>query len=531
MRRPLQAALLGLALAISGAVPAPAALTPTITAYPSSNPISPSSHPYGIAAGAGGALWFTDPYGHDIGRMTVGGALTLQAPVPATAFQYGIAAGSDGAMWFVSQSPSSVSRIDGTGSVLTKNLASPTANPTHIVAGPEGALWFTEGVTKAIGRIPATTPLAEPDESRTTSEGPNAIASGPDGNLWFTEYSASAIGRMSPAGVTTYVPLPPGIENPEGIAAGPDGALWYTALNPPTIVRIATNGIQHPYPLPAKLFPGEIAAGPDGALWFAGGDVIGRLSTDGAVETFPLPAGVGLNDITAGPDGNLWFTEENAGQIGRITTPPNATTGSIGEVRATGATAAGTVNGHSQPTDIAIEYGPQGGATTTTPADHPPVGAMDQPVSIALSGLAPSTAYRYRVVATNPTGTATGAFEAFTTGPAPSCRVTRAGHKHGGTIRLALSCKATRAIAARATIRVPAATSKRTQATRQPHPRSLLFGTAHARVVNGKAALLIKPSKAARAQLASRHRLSVKIALNLHGGGTSTSMRKTVRIK
>ena len=507
--------LLGIVLAISAGASASAALTPSITPYPSSDPVSPESHPHGIAAGADGALWFTDPYAHKIVRMTVDGKLTLQAPVPAGSFQYEISAGSDGAMWFVSQSPSSVSRIDGAGNILTKNLASALANPTHIVSGPDGALWFTEGVTKAIGRIPATTPLAEPDESRTTSEGPNAIASGSDGNLWFTEYSASAIGRMTPAGVTAYFPLPPGIENPEGIAAGPDGALWYTALNPPTVVRIATDGIQRPYPLPAGTFVDEIAAGPDGALWFIAGEAIGRITLGGAVEKFPLPAGVGAVDITAGPDGNLWFTEQNAGQIGRITTPPNATTGGISRVGAGGATAAGTVSGHSQPTDVAIEYGPVGGATTTSPAKHLPAGAGEQPVSISLSRLAPSTGYVYRVVATNPTGTTTGAFAAFTTAPAPKCRVTRTSKGHGGRIRLALSCKNTQAVSARATIRVP----------------RMLYGTARARVVKGRATLRVRPKKAARAQLALRHRLSVKIAMKLHGGGTSIALNKTVRVK
>jgi virginiamycin B lyase len=418
MRATIRALPLAVAFAICAGVPASAALTPSITTYPSSNPVSPSSHPYGIAAGADGALWFTDPYAHDIGRMTVDGTLTLQAPVPASTFQYAIAAGSDGAMWFVSQSPSSVSRIDEAGTILTQNLASATANPTHIVSGPDGALWFTEGVTKAIGRIPATTPLAVPDESRTTTGGPGSLASGPDGNLWFTEYSESAIGRMTPAGATTYFPLPPGIANPEGIATGPDGALWYTALNPATIVRISTDGTQKSYPLPASPFTGELTAGPDGALWFSASDQIGRITTDGTIQMFPLPAGVGLNDVAAGPDGNIWFTEENAGRIGRITTPPNATTGGVGHAGAVRAKLTGTVNGHSQPTDVAIEYGREGAATTTTPADHLSASANDQPVLIALGRLRPSTTYRYRVAATNQTGTTTGAFLSFTTSAA-----------------------------------------------------------------------------------------------------------------
>ena len=410
----------------AAAVPAQAALTPTITTFPSSDPFSPESHPYAIAAGPDGQLWFTDPYEPKIGRMTTAGAITLQAPLPTLTFAYGIAAGGDGAMWFVSQNPSTINRIDAAGNILTKNLASATANPTHIVGGPEGALWFTEGVSHAIGRMPASTPLAVPDESRTTEEGPNAIAAGSDGNLWFTEYSAGKIGRMKPSGETTYFTLPKGIENPEGIAAGPDGALWYTALNPPTVVRISTDGAQHPFPLPKEKYPDEIAAGPDGALWFAASGEIGRITTGGEVEFFPLPKEVGLNYVTPGPDGNVWFTEENAGRIGRITTPPNATTIGAGEVNAGEAKVAGTVDGHSQPTDVVVEYGPTGAASNHTSPLHLAASAADQSVTIPLSRLSPSTKYRYRVVATNPTGSTSGAFAEFTTGPPPKCRIKKA---------------------------------------------------------------------------------------------------------
>jgi virginiamycin B lyase len=430
-------------------------------------------------------------------------------------------------MWFVSQNPSSISRIDGAGGILTRNLASATANPTHITSGAGGALWFTEGAsTHAIGRIPATTPLAVADESRTTADSPNAIAAGSDGNLWFTQYSASDIGRMTPAGVATYFPLPTGLMNPEGITAGPDGALWYTTLNPGAVVRIATDGSQQPFPLGAGHFPDEIATGPDGALWFAAGDSIGRMTTDGAVEFFPLPTGVGLNYVAPGPDGNVWFTEENAGMIGRITTPPNATTGDATQVRAVDANANGTVNGHSQATDVAIEYGPEGGDLTTGPARHLGASPADQPVSIEVLGLAPSTAYRYRLSATNQTGTTRGAFGTFTTGPAPSCRVTRT-RTGGGTIRLILRCKATDSVVARATV-------KEAPHARQASgllARKLLYGNGRARVVKGKARLRIKPKRAARALLASRGQLLVKVGLSLRGGGTARPLKKKVRVR
>jgi virginiamycin B lyase len=423
VRARVLAVVVSLLALLALAASAPAALTPTVTTFPSHSPDDPSSHPYSIAPSPDGGLWFTDPYAHFIERMRTDGTITVQSPVPALSFAYDITAGSDGAMWFVNQNPSEVGRIDESGAILTKAMASPTANPTHLTSGPDGALWIAESAGRIIGRIPAVTPLAAVDESRTTADGPNAIALGSDGNLWFTEYSASVVVRMTPAGVQQNFPLHVGYNNPEGIAAGPDGALWYTVLNPPTVVRLGIDGAETLYPLPPGRYPNEITAGPDDALWFAAGDVVGRITTDGSYEGFPLPSGVGLNRLAAGPDGNVWFTESNAGRIGRITTPPNASTGGVAGVGPSGGSAGGTVNGHSQPTDVKIEYGPVGGALTTSAAVHLSASGADQPVSIALSHLTPSTPYTYRVVATNGTGTTSGSFQTFSTARAVIDRI------------------------------------------------------------------------------------------------------------
>jgi virginiamycin B lyase len=321
-------------------------------------------------------------------------------------------------MWFVAQSPSIVGRIDGSGTIQTTALASGTANPTNIVSGPDGALWFTEGVTKAIGRIPPVTPLGVPDESRTTADAPGAIATGGDGNLWFTEYSAQMIGRMTPAGMAMYIPTSPSTGNPVDITAAPDGSLWYIELNPTDVVRLATDGTQTPTKLPKGVAPFALTFGPDHALWFAAGDSIVRMTTDGTFQTFPLRSGTGATSITTGPDGNVWFNEENVGNIGRITTPPIATTTAAAATGPTSATITGTVNGHAQATSFRFEYGPIGGAMIRTPEHGLGVTTGDTAVSALVGGLAPGMRYQARVVAINPTGTTAGSFLSFTTAPA-----------------------------------------------------------------------------------------------------------------
>jgi hypothetical protein len=73
--------------------------------------------------------------------------------------------------------------------------------------------------------------------------------------------------------------------------------------------------------------------------------------------------------------------------------------------------------GHAQSTSFHVEYGPLGGATTTTAEQPLGVTGADTPVSLALTGLHPATAYQARVVVTNPTGSTAGAFVTFTTAP------------------------------------------------------------------------------------------------------------------
>ena len=316
-----------------------------------------------------------------------------------------------------------------------------------------------------IGRVPATTPLAVPDESRTTEEGATAIAAGSDGNLWFTQYSSSKIGRMTPGGVTTYFPLPKGFENPEGITAGPDGALWYTALNPPASCGSPPTG---PAAVPAaeKNVPGRDRGR---SRRRRSGSRERRNRPDhhrrgGRRLQAPERRRAQLRDPGARRERLVHRGER--GRIGRITTPPNATTIGAGDVNAGEAKVAGTVDGHSQPTDVVVEYGPTGAASNHTSPLHLAASAADQSVTIPLSRLSPSTKYRYRVVATNPTGSTSGAFAEFTTGPPPKCRIKKAKLRTSGTLTVPLTCTATSSIAAAARFVTPKKSAK------VPVPRS-----------------------------------------------------------
>jgi streptogramin lyase len=148
-----------------------------------------------ITSGPDGNLWFTEPYGNRIGKITPAGALS-EYSLPCT-------------------------RVIP---AFPENLI--TSRPTGITAGPDGNLWFMESECDRIGRLTPSGVLAEfPLASGST---PVSIVTGSDGNLWFLEYGMNKIGRITPAGTITEYALPAGPHVPASLVAAPDGNLWFT---------------------------------------------------------------------------------------------------------------------------------------------------------------------------------------------------------------------------------------------------------------------------------------------------------------
>ncbi len=93
------------------------------------------------------------------------------------------------------------------------------------------------------------------------------------------------------------------------------------------------------------------------------------------------------------------------------------TTGAATKVTNTGATLNGTVNPNNETTTYYFKYGPTTGYGSQTP-NKSATGTKVKPASAAVTGLAPNTTYHFQLVATNASGTTTGADMTFTTGPA-----------------------------------------------------------------------------------------------------------------
>src|SRR5215218_2455461 len=95
--------------------------------------------------------------------------------------------------------------------------------------------------------------------------------------------------------------------------------------------------------------------------------------------------------------------------------PPSATTSAASGVGATTATLNASVFPNKEATTYYFEYGTTTAYGSRTPDGAPVGGNAGKSVSADLTGLAPSTTYHARVIATNASGTVQGADIEFTT--------------------------------------------------------------------------------------------------------------------
>src|SRR5579871_5225856 len=90
-------------------------------------PVANNGNPDGIALGPDGAMWYTDPFGGQIGRITTAGVYTIFNTPTIGSHPLGITAGPDGALWFAELDGGQIGRIttDGVVSEYPTEFQSP----------------------------------------------------------------------------------------------------------------------------------------------------------------------------------------------------------------------------------------------------------------------------------------------------------------------------------------------------------------------------------------------------------------------
>lgn len=310
------------ALLFLGALPAAAApIAPRVVEYQ----IPSTGVPEHITVGSDGALWFSERYTTEIGRVMVRGRFKIYSFPQANHMSTDITAGPDGALWFTF--PNSVTPYD-TGKIgrITTTGASIfypipwVSDAESITTGPDGNLWFADHVAAAVGRVTTAGEFTKFLIPGSRGNYPWQITSGSDGALWFTDFNGHRIGRITTTGQVSFFPTADEDGYPDAIATGPDGNVWFTLDDEPNIGRITPSGVisvyQVPHPDGDYVILGGIASVSASALAFTYRDLItgeskiGRITTAGAITMSPTPtAKSSPMGITPGPSGSVWFTE------------------------------------------------------------------------------------------------------------------------------------------------------------------------------------------------------------------------------
>jgi virginiamycin B lyase len=272
-----------------------------------------------IAVGPEGDLWITSPSQGELVRLTTAGDMTafpLADPdfPGVTPHPYGIAAGGDGGVWFTTPDPNdasppaAVGRLDPTtGETQLFPLSDPTKLLGYMTADVAGRLWFTTPDGNTIGRIDPSSGQIVEFEIPTPDSKPMGITFAGDGSLWFTEANADNIGRYDPAsGTFTEYPLETEGSLPFDIVEGPDGKIYFTELGTGRIGQLdpAKAPVGPPNPSDGESVPPFAEEGrcPAGALCQQQVNLTGSTFQIGTAlnqelppETLKLTAGVDLN--------------------------------------------------------------------------------------------------------------------------------------------------------------------------------------------------------------------------------------------
>lgn len=211
-----------------------------------------------------------------------------------------------------------------------------------------------------------------------------------------------------------------------GTAAGADGT-FATLASAPTVTAKPASNIGHTsVRLNGSVDPNGLAT-----VWYVQyGTTTSYGSTTATQSAGSGRSAVGVSVTAAklAPNTTYHFRLVATNAVGTasgqdetfVTTgPPRAVTGPATNVAATSATLNGEVYPGGEATQWYFEYGPGGSLASRTAAQPAGSGGAAVPVTDAITGLAPATTYRFRLVAISNAGTSLGNDGAFTT-PSPT---------------------------------------------------------------------------------------------------------------
>ncbi|RKS75308.1 hypothetical protein CLV35_1767 [Motilibacter peucedani] len=330
----LSAALLG--LAFGSASPASATTSASAVSVNVWTIPTADSRVEHIAAGPDGALWWSEPYGYRLGRITTGGDVSeLEVPDDSTVTGSGPdeLVSSGGSLWFVKDFGTDVWHYtpgQGGGHVAYVN-----EQVRNLAPAAGGGVWATTLGGSDVDHIGADGSF---DDFSASYLSPAPIALAPDGTAWYGD-GGSYLKHIDAAGHQVNVPTAnPTVYDVTSIGFDGQQRLWFTMFDPGAtfspafggaLGHLDAQGTPHitdlrQLGLPSDTLPRALRLGPDGRLYFllnlASGPTLARIEADGSLTGVSTATfnGYTLTDFTFGADGNLWFVDRGANAVGRV---------------------------------------------------------------------------------------------------------------------------------------------------------------------------------------------------------------------
>jgi virginiamycin B lyase len=144
----------------------------------------------------GDEIWWSDPPGSRIFRMTLDGRIAGLSQARPGGGPRAMQPCSDGHLWFVLAESHAIGRIDKrSGAIVEFPLPRTSSSPRSLVES-DGAIWFTDAGANLIGRMSLEGKLLDEYRVPTPNAGLRAMKRHPDGRLFFTEFDAGQVGEL-----------------------------------------------------------------------------------------------------------------------------------------------------------------------------------------------------------------------------------------------------------------------------------------------------------------------------------------------
>lgn len=369
----------------------------------------------------------------------------------------GIARDSSGNFWVADADNNRIQKFNAKGEYLSQFGTKGTGNgqltePRDIAFTASGNLWVTDAGN---GRIQEFTPQGAYIQQAGISEGspfkedklvqPYGVAIDSQGRIWVTDSGNNKVVQFSENVtngthfVASYKPGvgQPGLEYPSGIAVDSQGTIWFTDTTNNKVYKIVYDSGWKAFVLETAFGTAGTGAGqlseprgiivkPSGNLAIAekannrvqifspGGEYLGGFGTKGSGSGQMLEP----RSLVQGAGGVTYVTDAGNSRIQKWSQPwePEATTTAATSMSSSGATLNGTVTPSGIATTYRFEYGKTTSYGSSAPVPDASAGSGTEAVAVSKAvSLAAETLYHYRIVATNPEGTAYGVDKTFTT--------------------------------------------------------------------------------------------------------------------